>query len=149
MTYDLKFPLLWMTVSMGLTGRRKTAQNLVDSRENWNILTLAVNRVKRVNGKKILLLRFDNFEERAKLTWNGCVSYFAATLTLYVPVSASFAFHEDSIQRSSKPRTSQRGSDTCLNVRVTEMFESQSICLFFFSSCCTIWPYRGSKKRRG
>ena len=27
-------------VSMGLTDRRKTAQNLVDSRKNWNILTV-------------------------------------------------------------------------------------------------------------
>ena len=28
----------------------------------------------------------------------GCVSYFAATLTLYVRFSTSFAFHEDSFQ---------------------------------------------------
>ena len=36
--------------------------------------------VKRVNRKKILLLRFDNFEEGAKLILTGCVSYFAANL---------------------------------------------------------------------
>ena len=28
-------------VSMGLTDRRKTAQNLVDSRKNWKILTVS------------------------------------------------------------------------------------------------------------
>ena len=33
--------------SMGLTDRRKTTQNLVDSRKNWNILT-----VSRKLGKK-------------------------------------------------------------------------------------------------
>ena len=59
---------------------------------------LAVNRVRRVNRQKILLLRFDNFEEGAKLTSTGCISYYAATLTLYVRVSASFAFHENSFQ---------------------------------------------------
>ena len=31
-----------LRVSMGLTDRRKTAKNLVDSRKNWKILT--VNR---------------------------------------------------------------------------------------------------------
>ena len=55
---------------------------------------LAVNRVRRVNRQKILLLRFDNFEEGAKLTKTGCISYYAATLTLFVRVSASFAFHD-------------------------------------------------------
>ena len=55
---------------------------------------LAVNRVRRVSRQKILLLRFDNFEEGAKLTKTGCISYYAATLTLYVRVSASFAFHD-------------------------------------------------------
>ena len=34
-------------VSMGLTDRRKTAKNLVDSRKNWKILTVAVNRVRK------------------------------------------------------------------------------------------------------
>ena len=28
-------------VSMGLTDSRKTAKNLVDSRKNWNILTVS------------------------------------------------------------------------------------------------------------
>ena len=28
-------------VSMGLTDRRKTAKNLVDSRKNWNFLTVS------------------------------------------------------------------------------------------------------------
>ena len=32
---------------MGLTDRRKTANNLVDSCKNWKILPLAVNRVKK------------------------------------------------------------------------------------------------------
>ena len=31
-------------------------------------------------------------------------------------------------QRSSKPRTSQLGSNTCLNVRVTEIYVRVSIC---------------------
>ena len=31
----------YMRVSMGLTDRRKTAQNLVDSRKNWKILTVS------------------------------------------------------------------------------------------------------------
>ena len=30
-----------MRVSMGLTDRRKTAKNLVDSRKNWKILTVS------------------------------------------------------------------------------------------------------------
>ena len=30
-----------MRVSMGLTDRRKTTKNLVDSRKNWNILTVS------------------------------------------------------------------------------------------------------------
>ena len=30
-------------VSMGLTDRRKTAQKLVNSRKNWNILTVSRN----------------------------------------------------------------------------------------------------------
>ena len=29
---------------MGLTDRRKTAKNLVDSRKNWNILTSSRNK---------------------------------------------------------------------------------------------------------
>ena len=32
---------------MGLTGRRKTAKNLVDSRKIWKILTLTVSREKK------------------------------------------------------------------------------------------------------
>ena len=31
----------FMRVSMGLTDRRKTAKNLVDSRKNWKILTVS------------------------------------------------------------------------------------------------------------
>ena len=31
----------YMRVSMGLTDSRKTAKNLVDSRENWKILTVS------------------------------------------------------------------------------------------------------------
>ena len=71
---------------MGLTDRRKTAQNLDGSRKQGK---------KSYPKKTILLLRFNNCEERAKLPQNSCVSYFAATLTLYVPISASFAFHQD------------------------------------------------------
>ena len=64
---------------MGLTDRRKTAKNLVDSRKNWKILT-----ANRKWGKKELTVnlfpRFVNFKEGAKLTY-GCVIYFPATLT--------------------------------------------------------------------
>ena len=66
---------------MGLTDRRKTAKNLVDSRKNWKIFT-----VNRKYGKKEftvnLFRRFVNFKEGAKLTY-GCVIYFPATLTPY------------------------------------------------------------------
>ena len=37
---------------MGLTDRRKTAKNLVDSRKNWKILT-----VSRKKGKKELTVK--------------------------------------------------------------------------------------------
>ena len=37
---------------MGLTGRRKTAKNLVDSRKDWKILT-----VSRKYGKKELTVK--------------------------------------------------------------------------------------------
>ena len=47
-----------------------------------------------VSCKKNLLLRFDNFEEGAELTTVSSVSYSVATLTRYVRVSASVAFHE-------------------------------------------------------
>ena len=40
---------------MGLTGRRKTANNLVDSRKNWHILT-----VSRKYGKQELTVK-ENF----------------------------------------------------------------------------------------
>ena len=66
---------------MGLTDRRKTAKDLVDSRKNWKILT-----VNRKYGKKELTVnlfpRFVNFKEGAKLTY-GCVIYFPAILTPY------------------------------------------------------------------
>ena len=39
--------------------------------------------VKRVNCKKHLFPRFVDFKEAAKLTYDLCVSYFAATLTRY------------------------------------------------------------------
>ena len=32
---------------MGLTDRRKTAKNLVNSRKNWKILTVSRNTVKK------------------------------------------------------------------------------------------------------
>ena len=41
--------LFFKIASMGLTDRRKTAKNLVDSRKNWKILT-----VSRKQGKKEL-----------------------------------------------------------------------------------------------
>ena len=47
--------------------------------------------VKRVNCKKHLFPRFVDFKEAAKLTYDLCVSYFAATLTRYFRMSA-FAF---------------------------------------------------------
>ena len=57
---------------MGLTDRRKTAKNLVDSRKIENILTVKIIRKK-------LFPRFVNFKESAKLIY-GCVIYFLATL---------------------------------------------------------------------
>ena len=36
-----KKALIFKRVSMGLTDRRKTAKNLVDSRKNWKILTVS------------------------------------------------------------------------------------------------------------
>ena len=59
-----------------------------------------VNRLKMVSRKKNLLLRFDNFEEGQlnSLTTVSSVSYFAATLTRYVRISASVVFHEGSFQ---------------------------------------------------
>ena len=48
-----------------------------------------------VSCKKNLLLRFDNFEEGAVLTYDRFkCSYSVATLTRYVRVSASVAFQE-------------------------------------------------------
>ena len=57
---------------MGLTDRRKTAKNLVDSCKIENILTVKIIRKK-------LFPRFVNFKESAKLIY-GCVIYFLATL---------------------------------------------------------------------
>ena len=68
---------------MGLTDRRKTAKNLVDSRKNWKILT--VNRKqgkKKLTVKYWLFPRFATFKEGTKLTY-GCVFYFPASVTLY------------------------------------------------------------------
>ena len=55
---------------MGLTDRRKTAKNLVDSRKNWKILT-----VSRKKGKKELTVK-ETFPY-------GCVFYFPASVTPY------------------------------------------------------------------
>ena len=56
--------------------------------------------VKRVNRKKILLLRFDNFEEGAKLTFDRLCFLLRGEFDSvpYVRVSASIAFHEDSFK---------------------------------------------------
>ena len=45
-----------------------------------------------VSRKKNLLLRFDNLRKVLNSLTTICVSYFAATLTRYVRVSASVAF---------------------------------------------------------
>ena len=66
---------------MGLTDRRKTAKNLVDSRKNLKILTVSRKQGK----KKKLFPRLATFKEGTKLTYDtyGCVFYFPATLTPY------------------------------------------------------------------
>ena len=43
-------PDSYKKVSMGLTDRRKTAKNLVDSRKNWKILTVQLKRKENIMG---------------------------------------------------------------------------------------------------
>ena len=60
---------------MGLTDRRKTAKNLVDSHKNWKIFTVSRKWSKKgVNRKR-------NFSLDS-LTY-GCVFYFPASVTPY------------------------------------------------------------------
>ena len=61
-------------VSMGLTDRRKTAKNLVDSRKNWKIITVSRKQGKKELTVKEIVTRFVNFKEGY-----GCVFYFPAT----------------------------------------------------------------------
>ena len=71
-----------MRVSMGLTDRRKTAKNIVDSRNIQKLKPLAVNTVIRVNRKgnsslDLLILR------KVLHSVTECVFYFPGTVTPY------------------------------------------------------------------
>ena len=79
-----------MRVSMGLTDRRKTPKNLVDSRKNWKILTVSRKEGKKKSQPwKKLFHRVVNFKEGAKPNY-GCVIYFPATLIPYPRLAERF-----------------------------------------------------------